>query len=510
MPARCLGTIGAGFAALTVALSGCGPATSGQPAPQDLAPLVLVAPGRDGASPAQLRQVDRTTLQPIEGATPLDLPACTEPELPRGSSSLAVAVLDSAPGSTGQCRGTGTVSLRFLDMARFQWGAEVRLDDGGGSVSMAWSPLVSEPLAVSPDGKRLYAVTIARAGRGTAADPAQPAVARLWIVDTSGRVAPTSVVLPYQPWRLDVAPDGTAVYVLGQNAAPGADPVRGPFLPTSGAPFLAVLDPSKGTEWSRVGLPTQKAGYVPTTQRPQGFRGFFGGSAVYTPGIGLAPDGTRYFAAHADESALDVVDTRALKLERLERTIRVEVPVPDPLAGSPAGTSPGSGVTLGSTSAWTLVSPDGSKLYTRRDGYQAGIVEVDTRTWAARPFDATAQRAAFSPDGTWMYLYDAPTADRGPSAARQRRDVREAAGARLRVLNAATGQTLGTLVQDKTVLQMVPRGTDRLYVVVPSQEPGAAVSDVDVLAYEVGTWRELGRTSEGGYTPLVGTSWPGL
>ncbi len=159
--------------------------------------MVLIEPGNDGFTVAQLRQLDRTSLQPVPGIDPVALTPCAGIEVPRGSTSLGVSLVDSRLVAPGQCEEADALSVRFLDLLHLRWRAEVKLTDAETPfTSRAWSPLGARPMVVSPDGKTLYLLTTTR---GT-----QP-VTRLWIVGVGGRDAPVSTVLPYQAWRMDVA-----------------------------------------------------------------------------------------------------------------------------------------------------------------------------------------------------------------------------------------------------------------------------------------------------------------
>jgi hypothetical protein len=154
------------------------------------------------------------------------------------------------------------------------------------------------------------------------------------------------------------------------------------------------------------------------------------------------------------------------------------------------------------------VSPDNSHVYVRRNvasPTEAGLRVIDTRTWQVSTFDPAATGAAYSPDGRWLYLEEPRLASRaGAPWTPQRMHVRQAEGARVRVVDTASGDEVASLLQDRVPIQLIAYGTDRLYAVVPGPEypvgpwplaiqPGDPKARVELIAYEVGTWRELAR-----------------
>src|SRR5262249_26261441 len=131
-----------------------------------------------------------------------------------------------------------------------------------------------------------------------------------------------------------------------------------------------------------------------------------------TPGVAVAPDGSRYFVTHADRPLLDVVDTRAPRLERLERSV--------PLRDSPSQ--------FGTRQAWLGISPDGSRLFTWRRAEtpadDLGLQMIDVRTWRVVTLDAVAQRLGTSLDGRWLFELDPPAWARPGAARPQQRGPR--------------------------------------------------------------------------------------
>jgi hypothetical protein len=209
----------------------------------------------------------------------------------------------------------------------------------------------------------------------------------------------------------------------------------------------------------------------------------------YGPGVELSPDGRYYFVAHADEPIVDVVDVFAPGLERIERSLLTDS------SGNP-GTS---------TLASLAVSPDGRQLYVHRwSGFplQSGQLPtqvINVGAWTSRVFDSTAAYLQVSPDGQWFYAFDPP---RDPTPTGQIPDPRNAVGAGLRVLDAS-GRRAAALVQDQIPLHFVQVGADRLYVIRAGPDfdaqPLALARDgqdaFDLIAYEVGSWRELAHRS---------------
>jgi hypothetical protein len=71
----------------------------------------------------------------------------------------------------------------------------------------------------------------------------------------------------------------------------------------------------------------------------------------------------------------------------------------------------------------------------------------------------------------------------------------------IRVLDAATGHEVTTLLPEVTPYRMVTYGDDRLYILVPGPERHAVPPYVlregeafnELVAFEVGSWRETGR-----------------
>jgi hypothetical protein len=267
----------------------------------------------------------------------------------------------------------------------------------------------------------------------------------LWRFDVAGGSAPASIALDTVPVRLDIAPNGTGVYVLGGLQREDRSMIGGTTL-------LTVYDPSTLAVRTRIPLPGAKV-VLPNRETPP-----------LLPAVALAPDGSRYYIAHADEPVLEVVDMRAPKLERWERSVS--------LRSTPSEQA--------STSVWLAISPDGAHLRTWRSASDwtddTGLQVIDTHTWQATTVDAIAMRLWGTLDGDWWVRLDPPTARFG-------RDWRNAEGAHLSVVDARTSQEAATLLENARPLNIGQYGDERLYV--------QAGRPSTVTAYEVGTWREL-------------------
>src|SRR5207248_9357546 len=150
----------------------------------------------------------------------------------------------------------------------------------------------------------------------------------------------------------------------------------------------------------------------------------------------LAPDGSRYFVAHRDRPVLDVVDTRAPKLERLERSVS--------LRDAPSQ--------YGTRSAWLGISPDGSRLYTWRRaealGDDVGLQAIDTRSWQVVTIDSIAARIGWSLDGRFAVAVDPPGWQQAGATRPQQRGPRDPAGMRLRVLDSSGRNEVALLLRD--------------------------------------------------------------
>jgi hypothetical protein len=273
------------------------------------------------------------------------------------------------------------------------------------------------------------------------------------LIDSSLASAPTSVRLDFVPERLDLAPTGSAVFVLGGRSADNTRATAA--VPASG--FLAVYDPLSLVERIRVPLSGLDIGQA--DQAP----------GSLWPGVAIAPDGSRYYVAHADRPLLDVVDVRAPRFERLERSISLrDVP--------PA---------TGTSSAWLSASADGAHLYVRQPAGDPrddlGLQMVDVGSWRVRTVDPVAVRLASSPDGRWLFRLDPPLSQR--VGAQRSRDP---TGARLSVLDSSTLSEHVVLDQDHFAFNVAQYGTDHVYVL--DRQPGRSAM---LIAYASATWQPI-------------------
>ena len=260
--------------------------------------------------------------------------------------------------------------------------------------------------------------------------------APLWLIDAERVQARRSRrAIDYVPERIDVAPNGSAVFVLGGQSAGNSR--QGAAV--QGSAFVAIYDPKTLAERIRVPLSGLSLGFA---DQPTG---------SLTPGVAVAPDGSRYFVAHADRPVLDVVDTRAPRLERLERSVS--------LRDAPSQ--------VATRQAWLGVSPDGSRLFTWRRAEtpadDLGLQMVDVRTWRVQTLDAIADRLGTSLDGRWQFQLDPPASARPGARPPQQRGPRDPSGARLSVLDAATHAEVAVLPRDLMPSAMGQYGADRLY-----------------------------------------------
>ena len=177
-----------------------------------------------------------------------------------------------------------------------------------------------------------------------------------------------------------------------------------------------------------------------------------------SPGVAVARDGSRYFVVHADRPVLDVVDTRAPRLERLERKRVVDGPT-----------------TSGTREAWLGVSADGTHLFTWRRAESPaddlGLQVVDVGTWRVQTVDAIAERMGSSLDGHWLFQLDPPAAIRPGVPPPPQRGPRSRTGARLSVLDAATRTEVAVLADDQFFFSAGQYGADRFYVTQADRGP---------------------------------------
>jgi hypothetical protein len=321
----------------------------------------------------------------------------------------------------------------------------------------------------SPDGQRLYAIASSHGPDGNWSQS-------LWILEPGRGAAPVAASAPFTTWYWRIAPDGSAVYAMGcyPDLAERANRALDPTL-------LVAFDPATGAEQWRMELAGVKFGQRRETDA-RGAPEYW----QYFPQLQLAQDGRRAYLAHADEPVLDVIDLRS---RRIERTLRTDVATP--AAGpvewflnlmSRAASAKGGP----SDTASLATSPDGRKLYTRLYGrdvsLSAPLWVVDTSSWQVRALGTDVEAANMSPDGRWIY-----------------EPHWNATG--IRVLDAATGHEVTTLLPEVKPYRMVSYGDDRLYVLAPGperhpvppyvQRQGEAFNEL--IAFEIGSWRETGR-----------------
>lgn len=402
--------------ALLLVLSAACQAAPPEPRPARAQAARLVMASGDGNA-LHLRAIDPNTLEDAPVAA-LDLPRCTRAlEVQPQGALLAAITLEPA------CDETGQPVLRILDLESWQWRSEVPL-----ALDEPSQPRAASMLAWSADGAWLYALV-----------PTQSEQRRLWRIDVSGANAPISVPIEGSPRRLDSARNGTGVFVLSVLTRDNQV--------VAGSTLLNIYDASTLAVRTHVPLPNVR---------------IFGRQP---PAVALAPDGSRYYVAHADEPVLDVVDLRAPKLERFERSVA--------LRSTPSLSA--------SRGAWLSISADGRQLRTWRSAAdpvdQVGLQTIDTRTWQVTTVDAVAMRLWTTLDGQWQVRLDPPPT----------RAVREGRRSTLYRLSVAdpSGREASALLQDQALYGIGQYGADRL--LVEFGEPWT------IVAYDVGTWREVAR-----------------
>jgi len=461
--------IGVVLACTVACLPGTGPGAQTPKAPQ-AARLVL---GSIETNPrgTLLRAVDPDTLADVPGLDPLELPACSSSLKVQPAGGLAVAVIGAFEDAQ-RCPDAPGATLRVLDLNTWTWKPDIPLP----ATASADDPLRLDatnpaPIAWSADGRSVYALTTT---------PSEQR--RLWLVDLGGASQPMSVAIDFVPARLDIAPNGSAVFVLGGQAAGNSR--QGAVV--AGSAFVAIYDPRTLVERVRVPLSGLSLGLQ---DAPTG---------SLSPGVAVAPDGSRYFVVHADRPVLDVVDTRAPRLERLERSVS--------LRDGPS--------TLGTRSAWLGVSPDGSRLYTWRRAEtpadDLGLQVVDVGTWRVQTIDAVAERMGSSSDGRWLFELDPPDFLRAGIPPPQQRGPRDRTGARLSVLDAVTRTEVAVLAGDQTFFSAGLYGADRFYVteVTRGQRGADGTPVATTVAYDATSWHEIARRSLDMPSTLLSLSLP--
>jgi hypothetical protein len=462
-----------GIGVLMVGGVGCWPGSD--PGPQPLkqaraARLVLGSVGADQPG-LLLRPVDPDTLADVPGLEPLELPPCSSSLKVQPAGGLAVAVTGAFADSQ-RCPDVEGAALRVLDLNAWTWKPDIALPATADGPLLLDGGARTSPLAWSADGRSVYTLTTTT--------PSEQR--RLWLIDASGVTQPVSVAIDFVPARLDVAPNGSAVFVLGGQTAGNSR--QGAVV--SGSAFVAIYDPKTLVERVRVPLSGLSLG----TQD--------GRTGSLSPGVAVAPDGSRYFVVHADRPVLDVVDTRAPRLERFERSVS--------LRDAPS--------TLGTRQAWLGVSPDGSRLYTWRraetPGDDLGLQVVDVGTWRVQTVDAVAERMGSSLDGRWLFQLDPPDVLRPGIPAPQQRGPRDRTGARLSVLDANTRTEVAVLAGDQSFFSAGQYGADRFYVteVERGQRGPDGTPVATTVAYDATSWREIARRSLDVPSTLLGLSLP--
>ena len=466
--------LGSWLALVALVGAACSVLPSPPPPPTPAGRLLLIQaePTPAGTLPGwSLHAIDRDTLLDSPETPPFSGDPCsTTPVLDR--QQRLGAVLDNGIILNGlPCSASSEVRLHVLDLAAWAQGPAVDLvPPADRTLELAWTPTAGPPLVWSADSRRLYVFTVSRVRYWAATGRSPDETRQVWIVDPSGANPPQAVDLDVAVWRASLAPSGAALDVLGYRTR---GPARyGTFQP--GSTVLVRLDPTSGAVRARVPLPGVRllnVGEAPASPLP----------GLYDPGVAASPNGRYYVVAHADEPVLDVVDVFAPGLERLERSIATE-----------PGLSPGL-----ANAAWVAFSPDSRRVYVRRqrwtqDGFAGLPLQViEVGRWAARTFDPGAASLVFGPNDGRVYLIDPGSGGPGPVGAPS--NAWDAPGSGLRVLDAAGAAT--TLLRGQYPLQVVPVGPDRLYVVLPGADWRAPGPPADLVAYDVGTWREVARRS---------------
>ena len=453
--------------------AGCLPAATATlpPRPSTAARLVLheLQPRQpDGSRPAgaRLQAIDPDTLEDLPDLPPLEAPACSSGLSVQPAGQLGAIVLGAGGGPA--CAQAPSAAVRLLDLRAWTWGADLALP------AEATAPLrLDAPLAWSPDSRWIYLLT---------ATTSAPETRQLWRLDSTASSPPTHISIDFIPQRIDPAPNGSAILVLGGRSQDGSRAGAA----VAGSAFVAIYDPQTLGERLRVplsgldlGLPDQPVGSL-------------------RPAVAMAPDGSRYYVAHADRPVLDVVDVRAPHLERLERSIALRSSDAMRIAGA-------------SAAAWLHASPDGAHLYVWQLASapedDLGLQQVDVGSWRIQTLDPIAARLGSSLDGQWLFRLDPSYAQR-PGVQR----ARDPSGARLSVLDAAGRDEVAVLERDRFSFILGQYGPARLYTVEVdptargeadgSQDGRRARPATSLVAFAVGSWQELARRG------LDSPSWP--
>jgi hypothetical protein len=413
---------------------------------------VLATGSPDPGGGSLLTAIDPDTLADVPGLEPLQLPPCVSSLAVQPAGNLA-ALATAAARRGPRCADPGSLNLRVLDLNAWSLAAPLNLPGTSTDAALTLDAM-GRALAWTADGKSLYAVT---------ADPSEQR--RLWLVDASGATPSVSVPLDFLPARLDVSPSGSALFVLGGRTADNTR--QGAAVP--GSAFVAIYDPKTLVERIRVPLSGLSLGLPESRQ------------GSLTPGVAMAPDGSRYYVVHADRPVLDVVDTRAPRLERLERSVSLRDSISQ----------------VGTRSAWLGVSPDGGRLYLSHPAQaladDLGLQVVDTHTWQVQTLDPIAQRLGTSLDGRWLFQLDPPAWNRPGAEPPQQRSPRDLAGARLSVLEPSSLTQVATLWRDQLDTGFGQYGGDRLYVIQLELRQARGGAQGTLIGYDTTTWQEIAR-----------------
>lgn len=432
---------------------GCLPQIDQARAPHQVrAARLVLASSEPNRRATLLQPIDPDTLADVPGLEPLELPPCSTNLSLQPGGAMAVAAT-GATNSPQRCGDAPSAAFQIVDLNAWTWRSTIDLPVGGDGplrldVTDRW------PMAWSADGRSVYALTTTSAEQR-----------RLWSIDAIGATQPMSVGIDFVPARLDVAPNGSAIFVLGGQTAGNSR--QGAVV--TGSAFVAIYDPKTLVERIRVPLSGLSLGLPDSS------------SGSLSPGVTIAPDGSRYYVAHADRPLLDVVDTRAPRLERLERSVSLR-------------TAPSE---VGTRQAWLGISPDGSKVFAwhRAETPQddLGLQVVDVHTWQIQTLDAVAERMGTSLDGRWLFVLDPPAGMRPGAVQLPQRGPRDPSGARLSVLDPSTATEVTTLVRDELSFGVGQYGADRLYISHFARRQRGDGSAGALVAYDTSTWQEIAR-----------------
>src|SRR5262249_34363018 len=165
---------------------------------------------------------------------PLDVSACRGSLVVDGSGKFAAL----ATGPSGRrCADEASATLHVLDLTAWTWRPPASLPFGDDQ-PLRLDATDRWPIAWGADGRSLFLL---------ASTPSERR--QLWLIDASGQGQPVSTSIDFVPARLDVAPNGSAVFVLGGrsdgNSRQGAA--------VAGSAFVAIYDPTTLAE--RVSAP---------------------------------------------------------------------------------------------------------------------------------------------------------------------------------------------------------------------------------------------------------------